>query len=241
MSADDAPEKTRWGLLIAGVAVTAVVLWFEWSGPAADDVEVVQPARSSSDTDGGSAVERRDFVADLTKRGLDAAINPVVAIDRQLLRDTLDRPLFSSSRRQPVEQPPAPFEPPPPPPPPNPDDLKLIGVMIGREGAVALLRVKGQAQTASVRTGEIIDGWKITRIGPRELDVRKADVSATVRVSSRAPAGGALWNAPNPAMQPNFSGPPVEDTSENLFGEPSQEPDPPVIDTMPDGQDRSER
>lgn len=176
-------EKTRWGLLLAGLAVTAVIIWFEWFGAPANEADVIGPAERSS-LAANQRPTARDFVADITSHGIDAAVNPVSTMKRPLLRDTLERPLFAMSRRQPVAPPPTIVEPPPPPPPPDPGDLTLIGVMVGGDSAVALLRIKGRADTLSVRDGEIIDGWTIKRITPRGMDVTNADVAATIPVSS---------------------------------------------------------
>jgi general secretion pathway protein N len=96
--------------------------------------------------------------------------NPLAAqlVDR--LSATVDRPLFSPSRRPPAPPPPpvaqAPEPPPPPPPPPN---LVLSGIVMDGEGARAVVRVGADAKTLRAQIGDDIGGWKVAQIEGRKL------------------------------------------------------------------------
>ncbi len=55
--------------------------------------------------------------------------------------------------------------------------------MVSGDEAVALVTVRKSQQTIPVRIGEIVDGWTIENIEPRQIQIRKARVAATVAVS----------------------------------------------------------
>jgi len=180
-------EKTRWGLIVAGLAVAGVIVAWEWMGNTGDGLDIAQPAERGSRS--GAASTERDFFANLNSRGITAAINPVSLLPQTYLHETTERPLFATTRRPPPKPLPIYREPPPPPPPPDPADLSLVGVMVGRDGAVALLRVKGLGQTIPVRRGEIVDGWTIGDIQSRQIEVTKDAVKATIVVSAVSSPG----------------------------------------------------
>ena len=100
---------------------------------------------------------------------------------------TLQRPLFSPTRRPPP--PPgvvlapsvtAPLVPPVAPPP----DLTLSGVIVGAGGGVALLRRPVDAAPARVALGAQVDGWTVAEIHPRSVVLRRDARSVTVDLSA---------------------------------------------------------
>jgi len=99
-----------------------------------------------------------------------APANPVAAQPLDQLSTTLDRPLFSPSRR-----PPAPPPPPvvqasaPPAPPPPPPDLVLFGVVMDGEGARAVVRAGADKKLVRAQIGDEIDGWKVSQIEGRKV------------------------------------------------------------------------
>lgn len=191
-------EKSRWGLILVGLAVAGGVVWFDWSSREADSsASIVQPASNA----GSRTTDQRDFVADINARGVASAINPVASVPKTLLTDTINRPLFTATRRQPISAPPAAIPPPAPPPPPDPRALQLVGVMVGKDGEVALVRLRGQRRSQSVRTGEIIAGWTVKEITSRSMRVSKADVEATIGVASNdGPSGRSRFRAPQGSL-----------------------------------------
>lgn len=101
------------------------------------------------------------MVATLPARG---EINPTY------LLQTLERPVFSPSRR-----------PPPPPPPPEPTkaeesappltDVHVFGLYGSDRSGGAILRVDGKNQRVTVN--ESVKGWRLVSIGERSLSFRR--------------------------------------------------------------------
>lgn len=101
------------------------------------------------------------MVATLPARG---EINPTY------LLQTLERPVFSPSRR-----------PPPPPPPPEPTkakesappltDVHVFGLYGSDRSGGAILRVDGKNQRVTVN--ESVKGWRLVSIGERTLSFRR--------------------------------------------------------------------
>lgn len=177
-------EKSRWGLIIVGLVVASGIAWFDWSSQLTDETTIVEPIERT----GSQPRNDRDFVEALGKQDMATFLNPVAAVPKTTLVATLERPLFTPTRRQPPAPLPVVIAPPPPPPPPDPSELQLVGVIVANEGSVALVRMSGQRNTQSMRAGEIIGGWTIKEISARDVTVQKADVEATIAVAaSRLP------------------------------------------------------
>jgi hypothetical protein len=93
--------------------------------------------------------------------------NPLVAQSLERLSATVDRPLFSPSRRPPpgpVAQ--APEPPAPPAPPPN---LVLSGIVMDGKNARAVVQLGAEKRTLHAQIGDNIDGWTVSRIEGRKL------------------------------------------------------------------------
>ena len=132
---------------------------------------------------------------DGTRAPLEKIGNPVA---RRSLADfpaTLQRPLFSPSRRK------AAVEPPPPPPaaqeppkPPAPPAVALIGVIADPEGSQALLRSNGD-KTLRVRLGDDVMGWRVAQIDAQQLTLRLGDRAVSIALfaqkAANPPASGA--------------------------------------------------
>ena len=102
--------------------------------------------------------------------------NPVAVQQLDELSETIDRPLFSPSRRPPAPPPPpvvqAVAPPPPPPPPPN---LLLLGVVMDGEGARAIVRGGAENKLLRAQIGDDIDGWKVSQIEGRKVVLSSLD------------------------------------------------------------------
>jgi hypothetical protein len=99
-----------------------------------------------------------------------ALANPVAAQSLDQLSSTLDRPLFSPSRRPPAPPPPPVAQAPPPPAPPlPPPNLVLFGVVMDGEGARAVVRSGADKKLVRAQIGDEIDGWKVSQIEGRKL------------------------------------------------------------------------
>lgn len=136
------------------------------------------------------------MVATLPARG---EINPTY------LLQTLERPVFSPSRR-----------PPPPPPPPEPTkaeestppltDVHVFGLYGSDRSGGAILRVDGKNQRVAVN--ESVKGWRLVSIGERTLSFRRGGrqhvlelvhVIPKVDPSSASGASGMAGGAQVPA------------------------------------------
>jgi hypothetical protein len=133
--------------------------------------------------------------------------NPLQAQPLAGLSATRDRPLFSPGRRPPAP-PPAPVAAAPPPPAPPPD-VTLLGVVVDRERARAIVR-SGSAKIERVQIGDDIGGWKVSRIEGRRLllalDGREAAFTLFDRASAPQPNAAALKVADRPQDQPQQYG-----------------------------------
>jgi hypothetical protein len=122
---------------------------------------------------------------------------------------TLDRPLFSPSRRRPpAPSPPVVQAPAPPAPPAPPPDLVLFGVVMDGEGARAVVRAGADKRLLRAQIGDEIDGWKVAQIEGRKVVLASQDGRfATYRLFNNerggadANGGVALSGPKNSQMQ----------------------------------------
>jgi hypothetical protein len=132
--------------------------------------------------------------------------NPLAAQSMERLSATVDRPLFSPSRRPtpipPVGQDPEPAQAPPPPPPPS---LVLSGVVMDGESARVIVLVGAERRILRAQIGDEIDGWKVSQIEGRRLVLSLGDRFATFTLFNRDVDGGPASkrsdgsaNAPQP-------------------------------------------
>lgn len=108
------------------------------------------------------------------------AINPLASLDKQSLRDMIERPLFTPSRRPPPEPAPSQAEPafvPPPLPPPSPDYM-LLGIIRNGDRATALLRSQSDGRNLRVEAGDTIGGWEIAAVGTVSVRLKRGDGAA---------------------------------------------------------------
>lgn len=101
--------------------------------------------------------------------------NPVAAQPLDQLSATLDRSLFSPSRRR------APAPPPVAPPPAmstspsQPPNVTLYGVVMDGESARAVVRVGPDNRLLRAQMGDDIDGWKVAQIDGRKVVLASED------------------------------------------------------------------
>lgn len=116
--------------------------------------------------------------------------NPVAAQPLDQLSATLDRSLFSPSRRG------APAPPPVAPLPvlpalrSQPPDVVLYGVVMDGESARAVVRVGPDKRLLRAQMGDDIDGWKVAQIDGRKVVLASEDGRfATYRLFSGERSG----------------------------------------------------
>lgn len=129
-------------------------------------------------------------------------LNPLAAT-LPALKAVRERPLFSASRRP---QKPAPaavaqIVVPVAAPPPSAPVLRLIGIVQDPENAAGLVR-RGSGPPLLLRTGDPIDGWSVSEIGPEHLTIRLGDQVQTYRLfAATTPPGIRPRPAPGPGVR----------------------------------------
>jgi hypothetical protein len=111
---------------------------------------------------------------------------------------TLDRPLFSPSRRPPP--PPAPVVAPPPDPLAN---IQLFGVYSGPDGGGIIARVEGKMRRAAIN--DKIGEWTISRIADRDVTFVRGGEARVVSLVRGRPSGSKTAPAAPPAPAPPVS------------------------------------
>jgi hypothetical protein len=110
----------------------------------------------------------------------DGLPNPLAAQSMEGLSATVDRPLFSPSRRAPAPPPvPAAEVPAPPPPPTPPPNVVLVGIVMDGESARAVIRTGAEKKILRARIGDDVGGWKVAQIEGRKLVLSLDDRLAT--------------------------------------------------------------
>ncbi|MGZ5837157.1 MAG: hypothetical protein ACXWJ5_13285 [Xanthobacteraceae bacterium] len=120
--------------------------------------------------------------------------NPLAAQFLERLSATVDRPLFSPSRRPPpgpvaqVPQPPG-----PPAPPPN---LVLSGIVMDGERTRAVVRVGAEKKILHAQIGDNIEGWTVSQIEGRKLVLSLDGRFVTFTLFNREVDQGNLGDGP---------------------------------------------
>jgi hypothetical protein len=116
--------------------------------------------------------------------------NPVAAQPLDQLSATLDRSLFSPSRRRaPAPAPVAPL-PVTSAAPSQPPNVVLYGVVMDGESARAVVRVGPEKRLLRAQMGDDIDGWKVAQIDGRKVVLASEDGRfATYRLFSGERSG----------------------------------------------------
>lgn len=101
--------------------------------------------------------------------------NPLAAQPLDLLSATLDRPLFSPSRRPPPAPPSIVQAPAPAALASSPPTVVLLGVVMDGETARAVVRAGADKRLLRAQMGDDIDGWKVAQIDGRKVVLASED------------------------------------------------------------------
>ena len=118
------------------------------------------------------------------RRSAIIALNPLAALQRQQLDDTVERPLFIASRRAYKPPPPAPPRPVAARPPPSitkPTYL-LVGVMVGRKSRMALLRPRDGNSDIQVKPGDMLGQWQVKSVEKDSITLAQGESAFTLEV-----------------------------------------------------------
>ena len=153
----------------------------------------------------------RDLTASIPEPAIDRTGNPLWAIPMEGLTATVERPIFSASRRPAL--PPAVFvaaAPPPPPPPPMaaplPDRpaLVLLGTIVGGALRVGIFHDEATTKTVRLSVGESRGGWVLRSVSAKDADFEAADRVATLvlRPTFQSAMKGDGTSEPTEALPP---------------------------------------
>ena len=110
--------------------------------------------------------------------------NPLAAQSLERLSATVDRPLFSPSRRR-APTPPVGRDTEPRVPPSPPPSLVLSGVVMDGETARVVVLVGTERRVLRAQIGDEIDGWRVSQIEGRKLVLSLGDRFATFTLFNR--------------------------------------------------------
>jgi len=122
---------------------------------------------------------------------------PPAQPDISAFSEIVARPLFAQTRR--------------PVPPkaevkvaenaPKPETFDLIGVVISKDGRMALLRTLSTSEVTRAVEGQNVGGWKVSDIKPTQVVLRHGDDSEVIKINdAAAPPAGNTPGAGNPSI-----------------------------------------
>lgn len=140
---------------------------------AEPSVAGAQSAEHAGTDDAGevSRMDASDYAA-APKNAENSMSNPLSAIDLNQMRDTVDRPLFASSRRRPPESASKTASAAAPAQVPT---FELLGVALGGPRPIAILRKKSDSTTYRVQIGDILSGWQVAKVEARTVLLERQD------------------------------------------------------------------
>ncbi len=163
-------NNRRFAVLIVIAAGLGALVWLDRSArtESVADASLVETIEPNQAGDQRRSSERSPEGEDETAS---AARNPLGSMRLKSLTHTIERPLFSSSRRPPVKiAKPAKRRPPPPPRKRvKRNSFKLLGVIGGGPHRIALLKDKRNGRHFRVEPGDHIDGWQVDRVGSADV------------------------------------------------------------------------
>jgi general secretion pathway protein N len=139
--------------------------------------------------------------------------NPLEALPLDALTATRERPLFRPTRRPP---PPVPVAAPAPEPPPDAAPVAvaesppfdLVGAVVGKDTAIALLRNRATNQILRLRPGDDAEGWRVATIGSRTVALERDGRTQSLALLATSPADAEVAGEPEPAE--SAAAPPAE-------------------------------
>ncbi|MGI9383454.1 MAG: hypothetical protein ACR2PO_09895 [Methyloligellaceae bacterium] len=175
---------SRQNILIAVAVGLAVLVWLQRtadappnaSGQAASDKPTWLDKLAGRDANAG----KRD--AGSSQAGIPQPRNPLFHVRREALKETVARPLFAPNRRPPQKPKPV-AKRPPPKPRAKQNYFRLLGVIRGQRGTIALLSDKRDGRYFRVGPGDYIDGWSIIRVDAEQVTMIHENRTVTLSVT----------------------------------------------------------
>ena len=169
------------------------------------DTNGIGPAPDGTGNSNSPTPAEREQSRDPNSTGIPANSNPLATLDKDDLRDTVERPLFAPSRRRPrlaAASAPATAE------PAAYSSFELVGIAKADHRTIALVRRRADGASFRLQTGDSVDNWTLAKIERTSIVLNSNDgSSATVQLGSpKKPActpGSAGCPAPAPTS-PDF-------------------------------------
>ncbi|MET0678316.1 MAG: hypothetical protein ABW175_21160 [Bradyrhizobium sp.] len=131
--------------------------------------------------------------------------NPLWAIPLATLTDTRERPIFTASRRPPIQEAPVaiarPTAPPPPPPRVERPPLLLVGTVAGDSESFGIFVDRSTSTALRLKLGEDYQGWRLRNVRGRDVALERDQ--QTVVLSLPEPGAEGTAAAPISAMPAN--------------------------------------
>ncbi|SFV29575.1 hypothetical protein [Hyphomicrobium facile] len=162
-------NQYRLYLMIVACLALACLVWFDNQQPS--------PMASAPPIASGEPQDQTDpdlSSNDENKQSSHISIgNPLVAISKDELRDTVERPLFAPTRRRPVETDTAKHQ----------DTTligekpvyELLGVVLNGDRAIALLRNAADGTSFRVESGDMVGSWRVATVEAASVFLERSD------------------------------------------------------------------
>jgi hypothetical protein len=153
---------------------------------------------------------------------LAAEVNPLDALRLEDLSATRERPLFTPARRPPpppkTSAPPAtePAEVEDKPVALGPPPFDLVGAVVGKRIAFALLRDRATSKVVRVRSGDDAAGWRVGKIGPRTIALARDGRTELLALAAPRAAAVGPELAGDPAPPGVLARPPASEATREL-------------------------
>jgi general secretion pathway protein N len=129
--------------------------------------------------------------------------NPLWAIPLASLSNTRERPIFSPSRRPPIQTPVAIAMPaaPPTPPPPRPErpPLSLVGTVAGDSESFGIFIDRGTSTALRLKLGEDYQGWRLRNVRGRDVSLERDQQTVVLSLPQPGDEGAATSVSAMPA------------------------------------------
>lgn len=172
-------NNRRLAVLLVIAVCLAVLVWADRNSntDSAADPLPVRPTDLQQTSDPLKSSKQRRETEPATR-------NPLASLQLKTLTETIERPLFSSSRRPPTKvATPVKRRPPPPRKQTKRNTFRLLGVVGGGLHRIALLKDQRDGRHFRVEPGDQIDGWQVDHVGPAEVVLSHLRQKVTLSLS----------------------------------------------------------
>ena len=162
-------SKNRLYLMIFACLVLGVLVWM-------DNQSQKLPADRANNNPSGNNKQQKSVVS---TDGVTTLQNPLVDLKKTKFNKTIQRPLFSPTRKAPQKRKKVVIKRPKRVIKPKPKYLNysLIGVVLDDSKSIALLRQNNSGVSLRVEKGDFVDGWQVVRVEVNSITLQQDDGS----------------------------------------------------------------